>query len=141
MEKEANYIIESCQDELRFKTSRSSGAGGQHVNKVETKVTLRWDIKASAQVTTDQKAQLVDKIGNYINKEGVLTISDESTRSQLKNKEKVVAKWRNLINKAFQKKKKRKKTNIPKSVKKARLKAKRNRSEVKKLRQKPGFDG
>lgn len=133
----AKEITEQCFDELTFKTSRSSGAGGQHVNKVETRVTLRWDVKSSMHLSTEQKAILADRLSNYMNKEGELVISDESSRSQLKNKENVIRKWKRLLTKAFFVKKKRKRTSVPRSVVKARQEEKKRRSEIKKARRKP----
>lgn len=137
MENEALHIIESCEKELVFKTSRSGGSGGQHVNKVETKVTLRWNIEESDYLSQDQKGILFDKLKTQVNKEGELVIHSEAKRSQLKNKELVIEKWKDLIHKAFIKKKKRKPTKISKTAKEKRRKAKTKKSVVKDNRKKP----
>jgi ribosome-associated protein len=141
MKKEIREIIENCEEELIFKTSRSGGAGGQHVNKVETRVTLRWNIQDSKGLSSDQKSRLLDKLSNYINKEGVFIISDESSRSQLSNKQNTILKWSRLINKAFYEAKKRKRSKPSKAAKAKMRTAREKRSAIKAARQyKPNLD-
>ena len=135
MKKEVKDIIEKCEEELVFRTSRSGGAGGQHVNKVETKVTLRWNVLESKGLTPDQTSRVLEKLGNYINKEGVFIVSDESSRSQLSNRQSTVRKWSRLINKAFHEPKKRKRSKPSKSAKAKMRKAREKRSAVKSARQ------
>jgi ribosome-associated protein len=120
--------------ELRFRTSRSSGAGGQHVNKVETRVELLFDVEGS-QVLTDEQREIIKKrLSSYINKEGVLIVASQASRSQQSNKERTIEKFDELIAKAFQPRKKRKATRPPHAAKEQRLRQKKMRAEKKALR-------
>jgi len=120
--------------ELTFQTARSSGAGGQNVNKVETKVEVYWNILQSSAINDEQRSILLDKLKNKIDSEGVLKLSSSKTRSQLKNKEDVIDKLFVLIEKSLVKKPKRIATKVPYSVVKKRLSDKKKLSEVKKSR-------
>lgn len=125
------FLLES---EITFKTSRSGGSGGQHVNKVSTKVELDFDISASRILTDEQKTILVEKLANRLTNEGILQIISQSERSQLRNKKVVLDKFHELIQAAFKVHKKRKPTKIPKAVKEKRLLNKKMKAEIKKLR-------
>lgn len=122
------------EKELKFKTSRSSGKGGQNVNKVETKVQLLFDVDNSAVLSAEEKELIRLKAAARINDEGLLMISEESSRSQLANKELAIAKFYEIIARCFIQPKARKKTKVPKSVKEKRIKDKKRNSDIKKSR-------
>ncbi len=120
--------------ELIFSASRSGGPGGQHVNKVNTKVSLRFDVLNSAMLSADQKDTLLKKLSNKITNEGVLVLSAQSSRSQLKNKELVIQKLDRLFFKAFATRKARRPTRATPSGVRKRLEAKKRIGEKKRLR-------
>src|SRR5690606_28450587 len=117
--------------ELMFKTSRSSGAGGQHVNKVESKVTLLWDIQASALLSGEEKNLLTQKLANRIQANGYLQIDSSETRSQVQNKDIVLQKLVGLIERALIPAKKRIPTKIPRSKVLERLDRKKKQAAKK----------
>lgn len=124
------------EKEVLFKTSRSGGAGGQHVNKVETKVELSFDISNSAIFTEAQKQKLLQKLSGRISKEGILRITVDSTRSQFRNKEIVINRFYTLLEESLKKRKARILTKPSKAAKQRRLKAKKLLSEKKERRKK-----
>jgi len=125
------------RSELEFKASRSGGKGGQHVNKVSTKVELKFDIENSKILTAQQKERLLDRLKNRINKEDVLYMSCDTERSQLANKKKVVERFYQLLEKSLKIEKPRKPTRPTKSSKEKRISKKKKHSEKKKLRSQP----
>lgn len=120
--------------DLIYKATRSSGSGGQNVNKVSTKVELRFDVDASLALTDKQKDLIKRKLKNRISTEGILILSSDSERSQLGNKKKVNELFLELLEKALKKPKKRIKTKPTRTSKEKRLKQKKIQSEKKKLR-------
>ncbi len=120
--------------EFKFNSSRSSGPGGQNVNKVSSKIELRFNILESVLLTKEEKEVILIKLVNKINKEGELILVSQSERSQLANKEKVIDKFYALIRKSLELKKNRKPTKPSKKAKEKRLEGKRLNSEKKVLR-------
>ena len=125
--------------EIFFRFSRSSGSGGQHVNKVSTKVELNFDVADSKLLTNEQKQLVLSKLKNKISKDGILKIVSQESRSQLTNKEIALKKFQALITSCFQKKKKRIHTKKTKSSKEKRLQKKKLHSELKKGRTQKWF--
>jgi ribosome-associated protein len=126
--------IAALKQELVFSTSRSSGPGGQNVNKVNTKVTLKFDVAGSALLTEEEKQIITDKLASRITTEGILVLVSQDKRSQLDNKEAVREKFVKLIAKAFEKKKVRKATKPSKASVKERIETKKRHAEKKKWR-------
>ena len=125
--------------ELKFKAVRSSGAGGQNVNKVSSKVVLSFDLFNSLGLNQEEKELLKTKISTKLTQENILILTSEEDRSQLKNKEKVIKKCFRLLENALVVPKERKETKIPRSVKEKRLNAKKVMSVLKQNRKKPNF--
>ena len=123
--------------ELEFKAVRSSGPGGQHANKTATKVELGFDVANSEGLSEEEKTRLFKKLAGRINKEGILKMSSEDSRSQPANKEIVTGNFLNEIKEALKKPKKRKKTKPTKASKIKRLKEKKKKSEIKQNRKDP----
>ena len=124
--------------ELAFTASRSGGPGGQNVNKVSSKVTLQFDVVNSAILTPEEKQTISGRLSSRMTGEGVLLLSAQETRSQIQNKELVIAKFEKLMEQAFEKRKKRKATKPSKTSVQARIKQKKVHAEKKKWRRKPG---
>lgn len=128
--------IPDLSTEFQFITSRSSGPGGQNVNKVNSKVELRFDILNSVLLTDEQKEVLSEKLATKITSEGLLCIVSQRDRSQLSNKEDAVAKFYQLIFRALKPVKPRKNTKPTRSSVEKRLTGKRIKAEIKQNRQK-----
>jgi ribosome-associated protein len=126
--------------EVSYKAVRSSGAGGQNVNKVSSKVVLNFDLKNSQALSDVEKSLLEVNISNRLTVDSILILNCDEDRSQIKNKELVSKRFLQLIKKGLEVPKVRKATKLPKSVIRKRIKDKKNNSEVKKNRKKPNLD-
>jgi ribosome-associated protein len=125
--------------EIRFKTARSGGSGGQNVNKVETMVEGYFDVQGSQLLDQEQKDLLMQKLANKITADGFLLVKSQTERSQLGNKEEVIKKINRLINQALIKPKKRKPTKPSKAAKEKRIGSKKKKGEIKELRKKISY--
>lgn len=123
--------------EFNFKAVRSSGAGGQHVNKTSSKVELYFHIENSKGLSEEEKSRLAKKLENRITASGEIILSSELSRSQHKNKEDVQNKFFELIEEALKKPKPRKKTRVSQASKLKRLRNKKLNAEKKANRQDP----
>lgn len=125
---------------MQFKAVRSSGAGGQNVNKVASKVVLTFDLNASQALSDEEKLRLETKIAPRLTSENILILNCDEDRSQLKNKEIVTKRFLEIITSGLVVPKVRKATKTPRSVIRKRLADKSNLSEIKKSRKKPDID-
>lgn len=132
--------FENFEPELHFSSSRSSGPGGQHVNKVNTRIELRFHIPDSELLSDKEKEILLHKLKNKINKDGELIIVSQEDRSQFKNKETAIEKFINLLKEALTPVKKRRATRPTRASNKRRLEGKKLVSEKKTQRKKPDMD-
>lgn len=124
-------------EEVQITASRSSGPGGQNVNKVNTRVTLHFPVWSSKYLTDSQKAKISSRLKSRITKDGILYLHAQGTRSQSMNRAVLLERFSILLGDALTPAKPRKKTRIPHSVTKRRLEQKKQRSGLKNDRQKP----
>lgn len=126
--------------ELKFKAIRSSGAGGQHVNKVSTKIELLFDLNVSNALTTHEKERINLKLSHRLTKENVLLLQCDESRSQHKNKTLAITRFLELLENALRVPKKRRKTKPSKAAIEKRLQNKKKTSQKKTNRGKPNLD-
>ncbi len=124
------------EHELEITSSRSGGAGGQHVNKTSTKITVRWNVKNTTALSEEQKQRVVEKLASQLTLDGDLIIHSSVTRSQEQNRKMALVRLGQIISKALYIPKKRMATRVSKGAKEARLQEKSHRGEIKKLRSK-----
>ena len=135
-----NENLEIPDGELGFRYSRSSGPGGQNVNKVATKVTLLFAVADSATLSEHQKAVIAERLANRIAKDGVLHLSSERHRTRSANQRDAVERFAELVARALRPRKRRRATGVPEASKRRRLDAKRQHAERKRLRSRPPAD-
>ncbi|HET6400556.1 MAG TPA: alternative ribosome rescue aminoacyl-tRNA hydrolase ArfB [Candidatus Kapabacteria bacterium] len=121
-------------EEIRISFTRSSGPGGQHVNKTSTQAELTFDLEHSPSVSDADRAWLLERLASKLDSSGVLHISSQEFRSQLRNKNAAMEKLRDLLAGALQRPKPRKKVRLSKAAKETRLRSKKLAGEKKKLR-------
>ncbi len=131
--------IQVLFSEVKYKAVRSSGAGGQNVNKVSSKVMLTFDLQNSQALSEEEKLLLETNLQNRLTSNLILILNCDEDRSQLKNKEIVTKRFLEILKKGLYVPKERKPTKIPKAVIRKRIKDKKNISEVKRYRRKPDF--
>lgn len=127
---------QTVQKEFGYKAVRSGGAGGQHVNKVSSKVVVTFDVQASQGLSEDEKTRIAAKLANRINASGQIILAADDDRSQLRNKAIATQRLLELLEQALVIPKKRRPTKIPRAVVEKRLKEKRSQSEIKSGRKK-----
>lgn len=137
---QVNSQIAIPRREIEFSFVRSSGPGGQNVNKVASKAVLRWSVATTTAIPEHLKARLADQLGRRINDRGELVLASQRYRDQARNIEDCLLRFRELLAGAVKVRKKRKKTGIPRSSREARLKQKRSQGERKQSRRRPGLD-
>jgi ribosome-associated protein len=121
-------------EELTFATSRSSGPGGQNVNKVSTRVTVLFDVDESQALSMEQRGLLHDRLGGRINSQGVLRVSSQRHRTQLANREAAVERLAQLVREALAEQPERIPVKVPRQAKERRLDEKRRRGSLKRGR-------
>ena len=132
--------IETSLKELQFKATRSSGAGGQHVNKVSSKIELTFDLENSFSLSNEEKQLLKSKLSSKLTKENILILFCEETRSQHRNKEIAIKRFLTLLKTNLRKPKKRRPTKPSIAAIKKRSESKLRNSIKKTLRKKPRLD-
>ena len=126
--------------ELEYRASRSGGPGVQHVNTSSTRIEVWWDVAGSSALTEEQRARLLARLATRLDSAGRLRLVSSGSRSQLRNREEVTERLRDLVAAALRVPKARKRTRPSRAAKAARLEAKRRRSAVKRERRPPGTD-
>jgi ribosome-associated protein len=122
------------EHELEITTSRAGGPGGQHVNRTDTRVTVRWNVRTTNALSPEQKVRVMHNLQSRLTSDGELIVHNSTSRSQQQNKEAAFAQLAHEVGNALYIPKVRMKTRVSKAVKEARLHEKTRRSEVKKMR-------
>ncbi|NLI83628.1 MAG: aminoacyl-tRNA hydrolase [Deltaproteobacteria bacterium] len=136
-----NHRLSIPYDELWLRASRSSGPGGQNVNKVSTRVTLFFDVLHSPSLSEDERGLILQSLGNRINKGGILMVTSQESRSQADNRETVLKRFSDILRNALRVPPQRKQSSVSSSAKHRRLQEKRHRGLLKQERSlKPTLD-
>lgn len=135
-----NDTLSINESELDYEFARSSGPGGQNVNKVETKVTLKFDIEASLSLTEPQKTRIAEGLASRITKDGVLRVTSQRHRTREANRHAAIGRFIELIDDALEVRAPRKKTKVSRAAKRRRIEGKKRRGQVKKMRRSPKIE-
>jgi ribosome-associated protein len=135
-----NDELEIPDRELTFRYARSSGPGGQNVNKVATKVTLLYSVRTAASLTDEQRALIEERLSKRISKDGVLHVTSDRHRTRGANQRAVVERFADLLDDALRERAQRRRTRVPPSEKLRRKEHKRRRSRIKAMRSRPTAD-
>jgi len=125
------------EDDLRFEFARSSGPGGQNVNKVETKVRLLFDLQGCRSLSSEQRMRIEERLATRVTKAGVLQVSSQRHRTREANRKATIERFVDLLAEALEKDEPRVRTRVPKAARKRRLESKRRRSQKKAMRARP----
>jgi ribosome-associated protein len=136
---QVNTVLQIPDEELNFSASRSGGPGGQNVNKVNTRVTLRFDAARSPSLSADQKRLLLTRLAGRISRDGILRIVSQQHRTQAANRQAAVERFVEVLRKALARPKPRHKTRATHASKQRRLESKRHRSDIKRQRSQRSF--
>ena len=135
-----NPLLSIPDAELSFGFSRSSGPGGQNVNRVETRVTLHFDVGGSPSLSDTQKRMIAQRLSSRINNAGLLRVVSQRHRTREANRRAAIERFAELLAGALERKKPRRKTQVSKSAKRRRAEDKRRRSKLKRARSSGSWD-
>jgi ribosome-associated protein len=135
-----NAALSIPENELSFTASRSGGPGGQNVNKVSSRVTLAFDLSASSSLSEQQKTRIRSKLAARINREGVMRVVSQRTRSQEMNREDAIVRFAGLLREALRTSPPRVKTKAPAAAAERRMDEKRKRTQIKRERSRKEWD-
>jgi ribosome-associated protein len=133
--------LEIDEAEIDISAARSSGPGGQHVNKTETKVVLTFDLEASRSLTPEQRNLLREALGSRLTRDGRLRVVSQKSRSRASNEQDARTRFAELVRCGLERPAQRRDTDVPRAERRRRLDSKRKRSSVKRLRRPPGGGG
>jgi ribosome-associated protein len=131
------YGVSVPEAELELRSARSSGPGGQSVNTTDSKVELRWNVATSTALSEAQRSRLLERLATRLTTDGVLILTGSEHKSQHRNREAVLARFRAIVGEALVPPRQRRRTRPTRASKERRLRSKKHRSELKRLRQPP----